>query len=192
MYLGVYAEIHSTNEDVLELVDHWAVTDKTSYHHFLVMSCWQHAIACFFFFIFRTRIPSFRPRSGLLCPGLSLLPVTYFPKRFPLKVTERTRCKLIRLAGGVGVGALEQNETAQGERCTGLSGFGRGGFRRRRVRAALTVRQAGSSFSVPIQRLSAVSEKILLPLPPTFEKPLTLGFMKWRFRKTVWWRIMQR
>lgn len=50
VYLGVYAEIHSTNEDVLELVDHWAVTDKTSYHHFLVMSCWQHAIACFFFF----------------------------------------------------------------------------------------------------------------------------------------------
>lgn len=66
----IYPESHSTNEDVLELVDHWAVTDKTNYHHLLVMSCLQHAIACFFFSsLFRNRIPSFRRQRPSLPPG---------------------------------------------------------------------------------------------------------------------------
>lgn len=64
----IYPESHSTNEDVLELVDHWAVTDKTNYHHLLVMSCLQHAIACFFFLPYLEIEYPHSDVRGLLCP----------------------------------------------------------------------------------------------------------------------------
>lgn len=50
MNLGVSPETLPTNEDLLELGDDWAVTDKTNYHHVLVMSCLQQPLRAFFFF----------------------------------------------------------------------------------------------------------------------------------------------
>lgn len=51
--------------------------------------------------------------------------------------------------------------------------------------------QVGSSFgSYPaIQHHLEKDDSSLLP---TLEKALTLGFMKYRFWKIVWWRVMQR